>query len=95
MVPRGCPPGAHLPLPAVGVHGEVAQALELEFVKGAGGEDGSVDHGVVHHAQGGLEGGGDRAGTAPLGLPPQFLLPAGPGKQEEGVQGTGCLPMGL
>lgn len=89
-------PGAHLPLPAVGVHGEEAQALELEFVKGAGGEDGSVNQGVVHHAQGGLAGGGrDRAGTAPLSPPPQFLLPAGPGEQEEGLRGKGCLPVGL
>lgn len=94
MVPRGCPHGAHLPLPAVGVHGEVAQALELEFVKGAGGEDGSVDQGVVHHAQGGLEGGGTGLARHPWAPRPNSCCQRGQGSRRRGCREWGASPWG-
>lgn len=56
-LPHCTHPRAHLPLHTVGIHREVAQALELELVKGSGRVDRAVDQGTVHHTQGVLAGG--------------------------------------
>lgn len=90
MAGRGClqmcvqaaslPPShrAHLPLLTVGIHGEVAQALKLELVKGLSRVDRAVDQGIVHHTQGVLAGGTAQPASLPFCSLHPYPLPSSP-----------------
>lgn len=118
MAGRGClqmcvqaaslPPShrAHLPLLTVGIHGEVAQALKLELVKGLSRADRAVDQGIVHHTQGVLVRGTAQPAPLPfcpfhpypLPSSPQLLFPPRHSKallqEGKGVHGSGRLRTG-
>lgn len=81
--PHGLFPTAHLPLLAVGIHGEVTQAFKLELIKGTGREDGAVNQGIGDHTQGVLA-----RGSSSVDSSASSTAPLLPGTQQEGVGGT-------